>query len=206
MPLAQLSAGFQSLPLLPTSKLSPSGAGSQVGGFVCILGPCGSLQWTLLWGWEFLLLPKLPQVFSVRGFEALFPCAGTLGCVVWLAPQLFLPFYPHANVGLPSPPTAASTALVLQPPPCHESSPLQLPISATTPSLDDCVFFNSWLLNFHTFQFSGKSGYFLCLNLLFFWLCKEAERIYLCLHLGQKSNFFDNVNNNINIRFLICWL
>ena len=29
---AQLSAGFQSLPLLPTSKLGPSGADSQVGG------------------------------------------------------------------------------------------------------------------------------------------------------------------------------
>ena len=34
MPLALLSAGFQSLPLLPTSKLGPSGADSQVGGLV----------------------------------------------------------------------------------------------------------------------------------------------------------------------------
>ena len=40
----------------------------QVGGFVYILGPCGSLQWTLLWVWEFLPLPHPPQVFSVRGF------------------------------------------------------------------------------------------------------------------------------------------
>ena len=38
MPLAQLSEGFQSLLLLPTSKLGPSGADSQVGGFVYILG------------------------------------------------------------------------------------------------------------------------------------------------------------------------
>ena len=45
--LARLSAGFQPLSLLPTSKLGPSGADSQVGGFVYILGPCGSLQWTL---------------------------------------------------------------------------------------------------------------------------------------------------------------
>ena len=44
MPLAQLSAGFQLLPWLPTNKLGPSGAGSQVGGFVYILGPCVSLQ------------------------------------------------------------------------------------------------------------------------------------------------------------------
>ena len=33
VPLALLSAGFQSFPLLPTIKLGPSGADSQVGGF-----------------------------------------------------------------------------------------------------------------------------------------------------------------------------
>ena len=44
MSLAQLSASFQSLPVLPTSKLGPSGADSRVGGFVYVLGPCGSLQ------------------------------------------------------------------------------------------------------------------------------------------------------------------
>ena len=44
MLLAQLLVGFQSLPLLSRSKLAPSGADSQVGGFVYVLGPCGSLQ------------------------------------------------------------------------------------------------------------------------------------------------------------------
>ena len=39
-----------------------------------------------------------PTDFIVRGFEALFPHAGPLGCVVCLAPQLFLLVYPHANV------------------------------------------------------------------------------------------------------------
>ena len=48
MLLTQLSAGFQSLPLLPTSKLGPSGPDSWVGGFVYILAPCGSLQRTVL--------------------------------------------------------------------------------------------------------------------------------------------------------------
>ena len=43
-----------------------------------------------------------PQVFSVRGFEALSPCSGTLGCMACLTPQLFLLVYPHANVGLPA--------------------------------------------------------------------------------------------------------
>ena len=45
---AQLSADFHSLPLLPTSKLGPSGAHSQVGGLLYVLGLCGSLQKTLL--------------------------------------------------------------------------------------------------------------------------------------------------------------
>ena len=46
--LAGLSASFQSLPLLPTSKWGPSGADSQVGEFVYVLGPSGSFQQTLL--------------------------------------------------------------------------------------------------------------------------------------------------------------
>ena len=41
MPLAWLFAHFQSLPLLPTSKLGPSGADSQVGGFVYFQDPVG---------------------------------------------------------------------------------------------------------------------------------------------------------------------
>ena len=44
MLLVQLWANFQSLPPLPTGKLGPSGADSQVGGFVYVLGPYGSLQ------------------------------------------------------------------------------------------------------------------------------------------------------------------
>ena len=44
MLLAGLLASFQSLLLLPTSKVGLSSADSQVGGFVYVLGPCGSLQ------------------------------------------------------------------------------------------------------------------------------------------------------------------
>ena len=73
MVLAPLSAGFQSLPLLPTSKLGLSGADSRVGGFVYVVEPCGSLQRPLLWGWEFLLqLPQPPQVFSIIGLRLYF--------------------------------------------------------------------------------------------------------------------------------------
>ena len=48
MELALLSDSFQSLPLLPTIKLGSSGADSRVGGLVHALGPCRSLQQTLL--------------------------------------------------------------------------------------------------------------------------------------------------------------
>ena len=48
MALAPLYDGFQSLPPLPTIKLGPFGADSWVGGLGYILGPCGSLQRTLL--------------------------------------------------------------------------------------------------------------------------------------------------------------
>ena len=74
MALAQLSTGFQSLPPLPTSKLDLFGADSHMCGFVYVLGPCGSLQRTLLCVWEFLPLPRQPpQVFSISGLMLYFP-------------------------------------------------------------------------------------------------------------------------------------
>ena len=102
MPLAQLSAGFQSLPPLPTANwallvLLP-------GGWVCVrsrtlwVSPrnsSGSLG----------VSPTSSTsagVFSQR-FEALFPHAGTLSFAVCLAPQLFLLVYPHTNMGPPYP-------------------------------------------------------------------------------------------------------
>ena len=103
MVLALLSASFQSLPPLPTNKLGPSGADSWVGGFVYVLEPCGSPQETLLLGWEFLLLPQPPHVFTVRGLEALVSHTRTLGWAVCLVPQLFFPAYLHTNVTLPNP-------------------------------------------------------------------------------------------------------
>ena len=173
MPLAQLSASFQSLPPLPTGKLDSSGTDSWVAGLVYILGPCGSLQWTLLWVWEFLPLLQPPQVFSATGLEALFSCTGTLGCVVCLAPQLLK----YGTTCSTSHPLAMHTLC-----PSFLSPHLLLVwmnISSLTP----------WLSDFHTVWFSGSSGCFLFLNFLlcFFWLCKEAKCIYLHLHLGQRS-------------------
>ena len=44
MPLAGLSAGFQSLPLIPTRKLGPSDADSSLDRFMYVLGPHRSVQ------------------------------------------------------------------------------------------------------------------------------------------------------------------
>ena len=79
---------------------------------------------------------------------------------------------------------------VCKSPPCHESSltgcqslpllPVWMNVSSLTPRLSD----------FHTVQFSVSSGCFLFLNLLsFFWLCEEAQFVYLCPHLGRKCIF-----------------
>ena len=157
MPLAWLLAHFQSLPLLPTIKLGPSGADSWVCVLVYILGNSGSLQQTLLWGWESFLLLQPPKVFTTRGFEALLLCAVTLDCQICLAPQLFLLVYLHTNVGPPGPPAAALPwvllALAAPPPPLL---PIWMNVSPLTP----------WLSDFHTIRFSSSSGYFLFLNLL----------------------------------------
>ena len=74
MPIAGLLSDFLSLPPLPTSKLDLFGADSHMCGFVYVLGPCGSLQRTLLCVWEFLPLPRQPpQVFSISGLKLYFP-------------------------------------------------------------------------------------------------------------------------------------
>ena len=196
VPFALLWAGFQSLPLLPTSKLGPSADDSQIGGFVYVLWPCRSLQQILLWGWEFLPLPQLPQVFLVRGFEVLFSHTGTMACVVCLTPQLFLQVYPHANVGLPTPPATTLPATVLL--------WVLSALAALLPVWMNVSFLIPWLSDFYTVWFSVNSGCFWLLNLLlsFFWLCEEAQCIYLCLHLGwdsygtilRKNFFFSPVN------------
>ena len=133
-------------------------------------------------------------VFSQR-FEALFPHAGTLGCVVCLAPQLFLPVYLHVS----------GTAQVRQPPPCPKSSPPGCPSPPFLPVWMSVSSLTPWLSDFHTVRFSGSSGYILFLNLLLsvFWFCKEAQCVYLRLPLGQKLlhsnlNISGAANNNVN--------
>ena len=190
---ALLSVGFQSLPPLLTSNLGPSGADSQVGGLVHILGPCGSLQQTLLWGWEFLpLSPRPPQIFTATGFETLFPRTGTLGCAVSFPSCSF--WVLHMNVGtspllhqlLPCPPWSSS------PLPCPRSPLPLLPVWTKVSSL------TPWLSDFHIVWFSGSSGRFLFLNLCCPFGCARKQSVSMPpswpevgkLHISTPDYYF----------------
>ena len=163
MTLAPLSAGFQSLSPLPKIKLGPSGADSQVGGLVYILGPCLSLQWTLLWGWEFFPLPQSPQVFSITfwfsGFISLHwnPGLHVLSCSGVVPPSLSAcecgtarstschltgsALLARWSPVRPAPQSAASPG----PPaaPLLQVLSAQLLVSTPPPGLDECFFINS---------------------------------------------------------------
>ena len=181
VPFAPLSASFQSLPLLPTSKLGPSGADSWVGGLVYNLGPCGSSNKLSCGAGSFSHCQlNSPQVYSeVRLY---FPMLEP-----WVAQSVSLPSCSSQFICM-----QMWDRLVRQLQHCRESSPpnclsppllpVWVNVSASTP----------WLSDFHTVQFSVSSGCFLFLNLLlsFFWLYEKAQCVYLCLHLEQKSSFF----------------
>ena len=172
----------------------------RMGGFVYIVGPCGSLQQTLQWVWEFLPLTQPTQIFSAIGFEALFPHVGTLGCMDCLTPQLFLPVYPHANKGPPATTTPAQSSshwlwYIVSHPLCPgcPSLPL-LPVWMNISSL------TLWLPDFHTIRFSGSSGCFLFLNLLLSFFCARRHSVstYASI-LARSLDVFFGRNIYINL-------
>ena len=148
------------------------------------------------------------QVFSVRGFEALFPHTGTLSSMVCLAPQLFLLVYPHAIMGPPVQPAATLPTPVLQPSPLPWVLSAQLPVSTAPPiGLHECFFFNSLVVGLpHSSIFCQLWLFLLFLNLMlsFFCLCEEAQCIYLCLHLGWKSSLPEEIYIYIDF-YIFVW-
>ena len=137
--------------------------------------------------------PTPMGVFNQR-FEVLFPRTGALGCVVCFALRGFLPIYLCVNVGPWGLLAAALPALfhnplpcwVRLPLPCHVCSPPRLPISAPPTSLDECFFFISLVVGLPSLIFCQFWLFFVFTLLSFFWLCEEAQCVYLCLHLGWK--------------------
>ena len=139
-------------------------------------------------------------VFTQRS-EALFPHAGALGCAVCFAPPPFLPVYLCANVGpqglpattlwgllaaaWPAPFNTPPPRWVRQPPPCRESSPPLLPTG-----LGECFFFISLVVGLPYSSIFCQFWLFFVFKLLlsFFWLCEEAQYVYLHLHFGRRSH------------------
>ena len=140
-----------------------------LGGWVCV---CSQILWVSPMDSPVRLgVPSttaIPQCFITRGFEALFPCTGTLSCTVYLTPAPVVPPSLSAcecgtvqsasrhliwsTSGLPPcPPWSLTTALGKSSPPSCLSPPLLLAwmnVSSLTP----------WLSDFHTVQFSVSSG------------------------------------------------
>ena len=135
MPLAPLSAGFQSLPLLPTTKLGPSGADSQVGWFVCLSNKlsceAGSFSHCCL---------NPHRCFQSEVLRLYFP-----GLEPWVAWSVSLPicfswFIFMEMWDLP----------VCQATPCSESSPPTYPSPPLLPIWMNVSSLTPWLLDFHT--------------------------------------------------------
>ena len=154
--------------------------------------------------------PTPTGVFTQR-FEALFPCDGALGCVVCFAPPPFIPVYLCMNVG-PRSATCRSACPTL----CHsESGPLGLSVcecgtAGSANGQTACpvhpTIRQSWYPHSHTSPLrpsarlrpSYQSG---CMFLFYllgvglpchsifcqFWLCEEAQCVYLRSHVGSPA-------------------
>ena len=95
----------------------------------------------------------------------------------------------HHLVGSPS----CSLACCLPQSTTLESSLPWLPISASPSGLDECFFFISLVAGLpYSSIFCQFWLFFVFKLLLSFWLCEEAQCVYLRLHLGRKppSNRF----------------
>ena len=163
----------------------------RVGGFVYVLGPCRSLQRTLLWGWEFLLPLQPPQVFSVTGLRLYFLTLGP-----WVSWSVSLPSYSSLFIHRQLWELLLhqlAPHLLYQPLPCLAVSPLH-PSCPSPPLLSiwmNVSFLNPWLSDFYTVQFSVSSGCLFVFKLVVvLLLVEEAQCIYLWLHLGHVLFMF----------------
>ena len=156
---------------------------SWVGGLVHALGPCGSLQRTLLWGWEFLLLlPQPPWVFSLRGLRLYFPALEPW--VVWssLLPLAVPPSLSMRECG------ATGSASGHTACPIHSTIRQAMAMQVLS-ALAACLcpsYRSGWMFLFY---FLGV-GLPCCSIICQFWLCEEAQCVYLCRHLGSLKLYF----------------
>ena len=133
-------------------------------------------------------------MFSIRGLRLYFPVLEPW--VAWSAAfSRHLPVYLCVNVGplgllvvtLPAPlvPQSASLWVWLRQ---RESCPPRLPVSAPPTGLDEFFFFISLVVGLLCGSIFCQFWLFFVFKLLsFFWLCEEAQCVYLRLHLGRES-------------------
>ena len=137
-------------------------------------------------------------VFSQRLWRLYFPAlehwivwsVSLPSCSSWFICSQMWDCPVHKLPPCPSPPATSLLTPVLQQLPCWESSPPWLSVSAPPTGLDECSFFNSFIVRLpysSIFCQFWLFSVFLNLLLSFFWLCKEGQYVYLHLHLGQKS-------------------
>ena len=115
-----------------------------------------------------------------------------------LLPAVY-PVYLCANVGpqgllataWPAPFHNPPPHWVRQPSPCRESFLPLLPVSTPPTGLDECFFFISLVVRLPYSLIFCQFWLFFVFKLLlsFFWLFKEAQYVYLLLHLGQKPPY-----------------
>ena len=163
---------------------------------------------------SFSCCPSTPTGVFIQRFEALFP--PTLE--PWVAWSASLPrcssglsmhtcgaieSASHHLVGsaccsLACPVPQSSTSLGL---PATLSRVLSTPAAHLCPSYqsDECCFFISLVVGLPYSSIFCQFWLFFVFKLLlsFFWLCEEAQCVYLCLHLGQTLHiaFFFNLQN-----------
>ena len=143
--------------------------------------------------------------------------------MVCFTPPPFLPVYLCVSVGpqglsattlwgllaaaWPAPFYNPPPRWVCQPPPCRKSSPPWLLVSALPTGLGECFFFISLVVRLPYSLIFCQFWLFFVFKLLlsFFWLCEEAQCVYLCLHLGRKP-YFLIFNILVTIKFIVCQL
>ena len=189
------------LTLTPLSVTSPAshkwilplkccpGTDSQVGGLVYIGGPCGFLQQTLLWHWHFLPLLQPPEIFTARGFEAIFPMLDP-----WVVWSVSLPICSSWFICMwmwdclvrqlpPCPPGPPARCLAMYPlcPGC-----LSLPLLSVWISVSS---FNSFVARLHTVQFSGSSVLLFFLIVCYPFCCTVKQSVSTYASIFWEHNY-----------------
>ena len=179
MLLSGLLANFQSLPLLPTSTLGPSGADSQVGGFVYVQDPVGLSKELSCEAGSFYCLHNHHRFLQSEVLRLYFPKLEP-----WVVWSVLLPSCSSQFMQ-----TQTWDHLVLQPLPCCVSSSTWLAISGPSTGLDECVFVNFLAVRFaYSLIFWQFWLFFVFKFVVVLLVVQGGTEFYLCLHLGQNES------------------